>query len=143
MIPMFPGSKVGHLVNEDTGCWIWQGAVAPNGYGRCGVPGEKPHRTTAAHRYYYERIHGPVPRSLDLDHLCRNRRCVNPAHMEPVTRAVNAWRGEGCKLTPSIVREIRARWAAGGVTQVQLAKEYRTASMHISNIVNRKVWRAA
>ncbi len=50
-----------------------------------------------AHRVYYERVHGPIPDGLDLDHLCNQRDCVNPEHMESVTRSVNCLRREARK----------------------------------------------
>lgn len=56
-----------------------------NGYGVVGVDG----RTVRAHRALYERWFGSIPSGLELDHLCRNRACINPAHLEPVTHAVN------------------------------------------------------
>lgn len=70
------------------GCWNWTAAIV-NGYGKFWL-GEK---FRAAHRLAYEAMRGPIPAGLDIDHLCRNRACVNPAHMEPVTRRVNTLRG--------------------------------------------------
>lgn len=72
-------------------CWIWGGYVGTNGYGQ--VTWQREH--FKAHRFIYECYHGPVPKELDLDHLCRNRACVNPKHLEPVTSAVNKSRGNG------------------------------------------------
>ena len=84
------------LVTE-SGCWDWQGPVAPDGYGRMMVgsrtTGER--RTALAHRLSWEEANGPIPAGLQLDHLCRNRRCVNPAHLEPVTQRENILRGTG------------------------------------------------
>jgi hypothetical protein len=75
-------------------CWTWQAATR-KGYGVfffCG-------RLVPAHRFAYELLVGSVPDGLELDHLCRNRGCVNPAHLEPVTRSVNVLRGEsGARL---------------------------------------------
>jgi hypothetical protein len=76
----------------DTGtCWLWTGTRARNGYGRFRKDHGGP--SFAAHRLAYELLVGPIPEGHDLDHLCRVRRCVNPAHLEPVTRAVNLARG--------------------------------------------------
>ncbi len=76
------------------GCWDWTASTAGGGYGSFAVGGR---RKTPAHRYAYEAAHGPIPEGLHLDHLCRNRRCVNPAHLEPVTQQENIRRGEGGK----------------------------------------------
>jgi hypothetical protein len=75
----------------ESGCWEWTGAITRLGYGNAYVGG----RTMLAHRAVYEALVGPVPNGLTLDHLCRNRGCVNPAHLEPVTHRENVLRGEG------------------------------------------------
>lgn len=74
-----------------SGCWEWKLSLNWGGYGsfRSGA-----HRT-GAHRAAYELLVGPIPPGLDIDHLCRNRKCVNPAHLEPVTRSENLRRGIG------------------------------------------------
>lgn len=72
------------------GCWVWTAATV-KGYGRfalAGMPG------ALAHRVSYTITRGPIPDGLTLDHLCRNRACVNPDHLEPVTVQVNTLRGE-------------------------------------------------
>ena len=62
-------------------CWPWYGGGVPSGYGRW--------RKGYAHRHFYEFAVGPIPDGTEIDHLCRNRGCVNPAHLEPVTHAEN------------------------------------------------------
>lgn len=79
-------------IGDSDTCWEWKGIKAPNGYGRINVKRDK-WTSVAAHRWIYEHIHGPIDKSLDMDHLCRNRSCVNPNHLEPVTRSVNIKRG--------------------------------------------------
>jgi len=71
-------------------CWIWMGVKRPNGYGTFHVN----RRRVGAHRFSWELTNGKIPDGLELDHLCRIRWCVNPKHLEPVTRRVNFLRGE-------------------------------------------------
>lgn len=72
-------------------CWPWIGDVNAIGYGRLYVAGAR----VAAHRLSYELSGEQIPDGLQLDHLCRNRECVNPQHLEPVSSRENTIRGEG------------------------------------------------
>jgi hypothetical protein len=79
------------LVTEST-CWIYMGTTTHNGYGQVWVGTIRKNRP--AHRVVWEAKHGPVPPGMVLDHLCRVRCCVNPAHLEPVSPLENLRRGE-------------------------------------------------
>lgn len=77
--------------NAPNGCWEWTAGLFSNGYGQFWSSG----RIVGAHRWAYEALVGPIPEGLELDHLCRNIKCVNPTHLEPVTSKENTLRGEG------------------------------------------------
>ena len=72
-------------------CWDWQGATTDAGYGTVDDSG----RTRLVHRFMWEKFHGSIPSDRQIDHLCRNRRCGNPHHMELVTSRENTLRGTG------------------------------------------------
>lgn len=84
------GQPVGYVI-EENGCWQWIGATTPAGYGHTWENG----RSIYAHRMMFQRHRGPIPSGLHLDHLCRNRACVNPDHLEAVTQRENTMRGAG------------------------------------------------
>lgn len=71
-------------------CWIWTAGANNRGYGMFHPTKAT---TTLAHRYAYEALRRPIPAGLVIDHLCRVRRCVNPDHLQPVSRGENTLRG--------------------------------------------------
>lgn len=102
------GAHPGSTIDSDWQrfpCIEWPGSLSADGYGiwRGTVDGKK--RQLRAHRIVYEAVFGPIPGDLVIDHLCRNRACSQPWHLEPVTRGENVRRG--------IVSEVqKARHAA-------------------------------
>ncbi len=87
-------------VDPSGGCWLWTASKSAGGYGKLGVGG----RTVDAHRVVYELLVGPIPADRELDHLCRVRNCVNPMHLEAVTRRENVRRS----WTPELLQQRRA-----------------------------------
>ncbi|MER7788592.1 HNH endonuclease signature motif containing protein [Streptomyces sp. NPDC097640] len=94
--------RLARSTNKTDTCWTWTGEITPKGYGVLQVNG----RRVLAHRASYEAHVGPVPEGLVIDHVCHDksciagdacphRRCINPAHLQPVTNAVNILRGVG------------------------------------------------
>jgi hypothetical protein len=104
LLPALPKTFPKYIrLESDCSCWFWTGNVVTNPrykqhkYGQFtfnikGRFGWKS-KSRAAHRIAYEAVHGPVPSGLELDHLCENKLCVNPEHLEPVTHQENVIRG--------------------------------------------------
>ena len=91
-------------VEKTETCWLWTGARTGPGrdYGhfRVGRKADLTQRMIRAHVWAFESVNGAVPEGLELDHLCRNRRCVRPEHLEAVTHRENCLRG----VSPTAVR---------------------------------------
>ncbi len=106
-------------VDKTGSCWLWTGHLQSGGYGQMRLDGY----LTLVHRIAYQAMVGPVPAGLQLDHLCRVRRCVNPDHLEPVTNRENVLRGAGitaqnakkthCKRGHAFDLD-NTRWSPGG-----------------------------
>lgn len=143
-------------------CWIWQGRVDRNGYGKFHVGS-----IFLAHRYSYQLHNGPLAPGMFVCHKCDNPPCCNPDHLFLGTAADNikdaaakgrmargernaahlypdrVLRGSGhacSKLTEEQVRELRDDYAAGGVTQQQLAKRYNINNSTVCYILKRRTW---
>jgi hypothetical protein len=122
-----------YAVNEDTGCWEWLGFRKNTGYGQFRHKG----RTQPAHRFFYRLYVGEIPDGLHLDHLCRNRLCVNPEHLEPVTREENVRRGATARLTAETVAAIRCSHDS----HAALARRYGVAKSTIADVRRGRTWR--
>ena len=91
LVQLHPKIRTRVAVDDRSGCWPWRGDKGRYGYGL--APADAEGRRTGAHRLLYQELVGPIDPELTLDHLCRNRICVNPAHMEPVSRWESVRRG--------------------------------------------------
>jgi HNH endonuclease len=141
-------SKVNRQGDDD--CWEWKASLTGGGYGRFRFPGC--HKLS--HRLSWEFTNGAIPDCLDVLHECDNRKCVNPKHlflgthqdnMKDRDRKGRTARQKGekrgqHKLTVEQVEEIRQRYASGGISQRQLAREYGIVQQHVSGIVNHRFW---
>jgi hypothetical protein len=83
-----PPNMQAKIRTDTNGCWVWTGSISNRGYGQVGVEG----KVRSTHRVAYEQLVGPIPAELQIDHLCRNKACCNPAHLEPVTARENTQR---------------------------------------------------
>jgi hypothetical protein len=140
--PRLPARFWSKVAVADQRCWLWTSALSSGGYARfvIGSRTDGTRRTVDVYRWLFELVIGPVPAGLVLDHLCRQRRCVNPAHLEPVTARENILRGEGpaavntrrttCQRGHEFTPEntLLSRRADRGSRVVRLCRICRTAS---------------
>jgi hypothetical protein len=124
---------------HDTPCWVWQLHLMPTGYGQMAVPGNRS-KKEYAHRWYYEQAKGAIPQGMYLDHLCRNRACCNPDHLEVVSPRENCRRGSLTKLSPEDVAAIRKAGTSGEMRK-DIAARFGVTPTHVAFILNGKTWR--
>ena len=122
---------------SSAGCWEWNNHRNLKGYGCLRKDG----KNWLAHRYFYQARFGAIPVGCEIDHLCKNRACVNPEHVEAVSHKENIIRGRNTKLTKNAVREIRNRVPSYDVgVMKKLAIEYGVTYANIRNIVKNITW---
>jgi hypothetical protein len=99
-------------------CWEWGGFVRDDGYGLLSVKD----KTRYAHRLMYEESKGKIPEGLTIDHLCRNRKCINPEHLEAVIIQENIARAKGYRYRKDTCRRGRSLLEPGGTTKKGLCR---------------------
>jgi hypothetical protein len=120
-------------VNPESGCWDWLGALTGRGYGAMT-------RNKVAHRVYYERFVGPIPKDRELHHICGNKGCVNPTHLEALLRVEHAETKKTTKLSLAKAQEIRLLAAKTNCTHQSLADRFGVARSNISRILRGEAW---
>lgn len=144
-------------VRQPDECWEWQGFRNSRGYGQCRHNKDQ----RVAHRWAWEITYGPIPRGILVCHHCDNPPCVNPAHLFLGTQRDNVRdmhakgrdrivfesdppQGEknaNAKLTAAKVIAMRAEYAAGGITQKQLAERYGISPALASFVISGRAWK--
>ena len=105
----------------NTGCWFWTGTVANHGYGYIKING----KNTMAHRFSWELHNGPIPDGLVIDHLCRVRSCVNPAHLRVVTFKENVL----CGTAPTALNAAKTKCGKCGGSFITVGTNKRDCLM--------------
>lgn len=115
-------------------CWLWPYAINSQGYGQLQISKKR----YEAHKWMFEQIKGPVPHKSELDHICRQRSCINPEHLQPVSHAENCRRGYNAKLNEDKVRAIKSLF--GTKSQREIAELYGVSRATIGLIFQGKRW---
>lgn len=119
-------------------CWEWLGTISTKtGYGKKTVNGE----SVLAHRWMYTNLFGPIPRDKVVNHICSNRACVNPQHLEIVTQAENCRHGKGARLKAEqvrIIKSLKSRSKRGD--RKLIAERFGVSPQLISDIWYGRAW---
>lgn len=116
-------------------CWEWTAYLNSDGYGKFNYK----NTIHLAHRISWI-LEGNLKDVKQLDHVCKNRKCVRPSHLEPVTNQVNSQRGKKATLNPTLVKEIRRLYKAGGFTYRSLAKHLGIGKGAVDQVLRGLTW---
>ncbi len=119
-----------------TDCWIWL-STSFGGYGTVSIK----NKSHWVHKYFYENLVGEVPKGMELDHLCKNRICCNPDHLEIVTPAQNSQRSKNTKLSWDKVDQIRRLYFIGQCGYKELAQKFQVAIPTIVAVITGRTWK--
>lgn len=132
-------------IDPATGCWVWQCYIDPRGYGRCQrVQFTAATGSSIAHRQVWMALHGRIPRDVDVHHLCRNTRCINPDHLEAKPKVTHL--EDHCHAVSPLDEEdvFHIRWAAWDREPIGiLGQWYGVATETIYHIVEGINWKGA
>ena len=117
-------------------CIIGKGEKTRLGYIRAEIKGKR----ILAHRLAYEAFYGPIPKNLEIDHLCHNKSCVNVNHLEAVTHQVNSQRRKNAKLDLQKVQEIR-NFLNLSLKYQEIADKYHVSKQMVFKIKHNKAWK--
>lgn len=121
---------------DDNGCWIWQKSLSKQGYAQATPHGK-------AHRVYYQLANGPIGKGVHVHHLCRETRCVNPAHLEAPGNRVHQehhFLHENAGITLDDVREIRRLGREAGQSAIEIGERYGIAKWTVYNYWLGRKW---
>lgn len=120
-----------HEVDKTTGCWNWNYSLDTDGYGRMAKK--------RAFKVYYERFKGEIPKGKIIDHVCFNRKCVNPDHLRAITKSENSRIKKDNKLDWNKVDEIK-KLSSQGLKQYQIANRFDIHQCHVSRVLTGLRW---
>ena len=120
----------------ESGCWEWKLNKNWKGYGSCTVGGIN----RMAHRVVFESFRGTIPIGFELDHICKNRGCVNPDHLRVVTKTENIRRSAVAKINMGIAGAIRKSHSKNKCTIKETAKAFGLGRHLVGNVITGRTW---